>query len=154
MKLNHIKRNQFLPITLNEAWDFFSSPKNLIKITPANMIFNIDHFSGDQKMYPGQIICYTIKVLPGYTTNWVTEITHVSEPFYFIDEQRFGPYALWNHQHFFKPVEHGTEMTDEISYAIPYGVIGSLANKLFVARRINAIFDYRFQALEKIFPSR
>ncbi len=151
MKVYHIKRTQHLPISLQEAWIFFSSPQNLSKITPIHMEFKILHSSGADKMYPGKMIFYAIKVFTGFNTNWVTEITHVSDLNYFIDEQRFGPYALWHHQHFFKEVAHGVEMTDEISYAIPYGFLGRLINWLFVGQQVNAIFDYRFLVLEKLF---
>ena len=99
MKVYTISRKQFLPITLMEAWDFFSTPRNLAKITPEQMGFNILYVSGGEKTYAGQIICYKIQVMPAIKMNWVTEITHVNEPNYFVDEQRFGPYALWHHQH-------------------------------------------------------
>ena len=151
MKIYNLKRTQFLPITLSEAWDFFSTPRNLSKITPAKMRFNIRYISGGDKAYAGQIIIYKLGILPGIQLNWTTEITHIHAPNYFIDEQRFGPYALWHHQHFFKAVPGGIEMTDELNYAIPLGFIGKLANLIYVAREVNAIFDYRFIALEKYF---
>ncbi len=102
-------------------------------------------------MYPGQIIKYVIQVLPGIPMNWITEITHVQEPYYFVDEQRFGPYALWHHQHHFKAVDGGVETTDEVNYAIPLGIMGRLANWLFVEREVNRIFDHRSQVLESFF---
>ncbi|MBL7857010.1 MAG: SRPBCC family protein [Cyclobacteriaceae bacterium] len=151
MKIYNLKRTQFLPISISQAWDFFSSPKNLSKITPGHMGFNILYISGGDKMYPGQMIRYKISALPGIKMNWVTEITHVQEPSYFVDEQRFGPYALWHHQHHFKEVPGGVEMTDEVNYAIPFGILGTLANWVFVQREVNAIFDHRFAVLEKYF---
>lgn len=151
MKIYHLKRTQFLPISIDEAWVFFSTPKNLAKITPAHMEFKILHISGGDKAYAGQIIRYILKILPGIRMHWVTEITHVNEPHYFIDEQRFGPYALWHHQHHFKQVENGVEMTDELTYAIPFGWLGQLANWIFVGREVNSIFDHRFTVLEKYF---
>lgn len=139
-------------MTLQEAWDFFSSPVNLAKITPPHMAFKIQYISGDSRqMYPGQIIRYRIGILPGITTDWMTEITHVNEPHYFVDEQRFGPYALWHHQHSFRETEDGVEMTDEINYAIPYGIIGRLANWVFVENEVKAIFEYRREKIEKLF---
>ena len=102
-------------------------------------------------MYPGQLIRYLVNVMPLVSVHWVTEITHVNEPSYFVDEQRFGPYALWHHQHHFQEVAGGIEMTDEVNYAIPFGFIGQLTNWLFVERRVNAIFDYRFAMLEDFF---
>src|SRR5690349_5123626 len=102
MKIYTIQRKQFFPISVQEAWDFFSSPRNLTKITPSNMNFKILHVSGGDKVYAGQIIRYKVRILPFYSTHWVTEITHVQEPYYFVDDQRFGPYTFWHHQHFFK----------------------------------------------------
>ena len=102
-------------------------------------------------MYAGQLIRYHINIFPAIRVHWVTEITHVHEPTHFIDEQRFGPYALWHHQHFFREVEGGIEMTDEVNYAIPLGIIGRFANWLFVEKQVKAIFDFRFDVLEKSF---
>jgi ligand-binding SRPBCC domain-containing protein len=153
MKVYTLTRKQILPISLEEAWSFFSSPRNLGKITPGTMNFNILYISGGEKMYPGQIIKYKIKAIPLIVLDWVTEITHVHEPFYFLDEQRFGPYALWHHQHHFREVAGGVEMTDEVNYAIPFGFIGRLAHVIFVERQLNAIFDYRFKVLKEYFVS-
>src|SRR6218665_1133173 len=148
MKVYHIKRSQVLPITLQQAWGFFSSPHNLVKITPTHMNFVIRHITGGEKMFAGQIICYKINVLPYWPVQWVTEITQVQEPHYFVDEQRFGPYALWHHCHWFRETENGTEITDEVSYAIPYGLLGRFVHRIFVERALNTIFDHRFHTLE------
>ena len=153
MKIYRLKRTQFLPITLPAAWEFFSTPKNLAKITPEHMGFQILYISGVDKAYAGQIIQYKVSVLPGIKVNWVTEITHVEEPHYFIDEQRFGPYALWHHQHHFKEVKGGVEMTDEVNYALPLGFMGRLAHWVFVEHEVNRIFDHRFIVLEKYFTN-
>jgi ligand-binding SRPBCC domain-containing protein len=153
MKIYNLKRTQFLPITLQEAWDFFSSPNNLEKITPSKMGFVILYKSGGEKMYPGQLIRYTVRVLPFLPLHWVTEITHVQEPQYFVDEQRFGPYALWHHQHHFTKVDGGVLMADEVNYAIPLGILGRLAHWLFVGREVSAIFEHRFHVLQKFFSS-
>ncbi len=115
------------------------------------MGFDIQYISGGNKTYPGQIIRYKVKILGSIRVHWVTEITHVSEPNYFVDEQRFGPYALWHHQHHFKEVNGAVEMTDEVNYAIPFGFLGRLANWLFVGRQVNAIFDHRIEVLEDYF---
>jgi ligand-binding SRPBCC domain-containing protein len=154
MKIYNLKRKQFLPISLEQAWEFFSTPKNLAKITPAHMGFNILYISGGDKAYAGQIIRYYISILPGIKVQWVTEITQVKELSYFIDEQRFGPYALWHHQHHFKEVPGGVEMTDEVNYAIPLGPLGRLAHFIFVGREVNRIFDHRFKVLEDFFKGR
>jgi len=151
MKIYNLQRKQLLPISLKEAWDFFSTPKNLSKITPEHMGFEILYISGGEKAYAGQIIRYNVSVLPGVKLHWVTEITQVKEPLHFIDEQRFGPYALWHHQHHFKEVEGGVEMIDEVNYAIGYGFIGGLAHWLFVGKEVNRIFDHRYQVLERYF---
>jgi ligand-binding SRPBCC domain-containing protein len=115
------------------------------------MGFKILYISGGEKTYAGQIIRYHVNVLPGIKVHWVTEITQVQELNYFIDEQRFGPYALWHHQHHFKEVPGGVEMTDEVNYAIPLGWLGQLAHLLFVGREVNRIFDHRYQTLELFF---
>jgi ligand-binding SRPBCC domain-containing protein len=151
MKVYTLLRHQFLPIDLKTAWDFFSSPGNLSSITPKEMNFKILSMSGGEKMYPGQIINYKVNVLPFLRVRWVTEITHVDAPFYFTDEQRFGPYALWHHKHHFKAIEGGVEMTDEVHYAMPLGWLGRLANLFFVEREVNRIFDHRFSVLTEYF---
>jgi len=136
---------------LPEAWAFFSSPKNLNKITPKKMGFKIKYISGGAKVYAGQIICYTLRVPPGIRIQWVTEIKHVKETKYFVDEQRIGPYALWHHQHHFSETESGVEMVDELVYALPFGILGRIAHHLFVEREVHAIFDYRKRVLEELF---
>jgi ligand-binding SRPBCC domain-containing protein len=154
MKAYHFHQKQFLPLTLREAWDFFSSPANLVKITPANMDFKILHVSGGNEMYAGQIISYKIKILPMIYVRWVTEITHVEFPGYFVDDQLIGPYALWHHQHHFTEVPGGIEMSDEITYAIPFGIIGRIANYFFVRNQLKNIFAFRYATLEKLFNNK
>lgn len=154
MKVYTLQRKQVLPISLREAWAFFSTPANLEQITPPNMKFEILHQSGGSQMYAGQIIKYRIQLMPGIRVRWVTEITHVHDQRYFVDEQRFGPYALWHHQHHFREVNGKTEMTDEVNYAIPLGILGRLAHAIFVRREVSRIFDYRFQVLEKMFNTK
>lgn len=151
MKIYYLKRTQTIPATLDETWSFFSDPANLARITPSKMNFRITKNSGASDIYSGQIIEYKIKILPLYETRWVTEIQQVSKPHYFIDVQREGPYALWHHQHQFKQVPSGVEMTDEVSYALPLNFIGRLAHGIFVQRQLNTIFDYRFSVLKKYF---
>ena len=151
MKVYKLERFQFLPISIDHAWNFFSSQKNLKEITPKYMKFIITYISGKEKMYADQLISYIVNILPGLPVRWTTEITHVNEPLYFIDEQRFGPYALWHHQHHFKAVDSGVKMTDIVNYAIPLGIFGRFANWLFVSKKVRAIFDYRFEVLEKKF---
>lgn len=140
-----------IPAPLTEVWDFFSSPQNLQKITPPGMGFKI-LVGGKGKMYPGQMIAYTVRPLSGIPITWITEITHVQEGRYFVDEQRKGPYAIWHHEHHFAEVEGGVEMTDIVSYTLPLGWLGSLAQFLFVKRQLKTIFDYRSEVIEKFFP--
>ena len=115
------------------------------------MNFRTMYQSGGEEMYAGQLIRYKVTAIPGFTVDWLTEITHVQPPHYFVDEQRFGPYALWHHQHRFRETLSGTEMADEVNYAIPYGPIGRLANGIFVERQLKRIFDYRASILKEMF---
>ncbi len=152
MSVKFLRTEQFLPISLEQAWDFFSSPKNLKTITPPYMGFIIKS-GADRKMFPGQIITYTVTPLLGIPMNWVTEITHVREPYYFVDEQRFGPYSFWHHKHFFEEVEGGVNMIDEVHYKVPLGFLGDIADVLFVRSKLKEIFDFRFKKLEEMFPA-
>ncbi len=153
MKIYSLRKEHILPISLSEAWEFFSSPKNLSRITPDYMDFRILS-ELPPKVYAGQIIQYTVKPLPLLRMRWVTEITQVSEPHYFIDEQRFGPYAFWHHQHHFEATEGGTKVTDLVHYGLPLGVLGRIAHSMFVKRQLNAIFDYREAVLNDMFQPR
>lgn len=152
MNFYSIKSIQHLPISLEEAWEFFSSPNNLGKITPPDMGFVITSDKKDgEKMYPGQLITYIIKPLLGIPMKWMTEITHVKEGEYFIDEQRFGPYKLWHHKHSFKKTTTGVEMHDEVNYVLPFGFLGTIAHMLFIRKRIEYIFEYRNKVVEITF---
>lgn len=152
MKTYSFTFEQNLPISLPEAWDFFSSPANLAKITPAEMGFIITSgFKPSQKMYPGMIITYKVSPVLGIKMDWMTEITHVKDLEYFVDEQRFGPYAMWHHQHHFKEIDGGVNMVDIVNYAIPYSFIGRIANKLIVEKEIEKIFSFREAKVEELF---
>lgn len=142
---------QKIPAPPEQVWDFISSPHNLKRITPPSMGFDITSGDLPEKMYPGMIISYKVSPVAGIRTTWVTEITHVSEMKFFVDEQRVGPYSLWHHQHRIEPVEQGTLMTDIVSYRPPFGVLGALANRLFIRKKLQQIFDYRQRSLEMIF---
>lgn len=146
-----LRREQFLPITLTEAWAFFSAPENLKEITPPYMGFKTLTTPEMASMYAGQIISYYIRPVLGLKLFWMTEITHVAEGHYFVDEQRFGPYAFWHHTHFFKPVAGGVQMTDLVHYKLPFGILGKLAHRLFVKKQLETIFAFRYQVLEKRF---
>jgi len=150
-KTYSFKTAQNLPITLEKAWDFFSRPDNLKEITPANLGFKVlSKYHGDT-MYPGQIIEYTVKPVAGIPLYWMTEITHVAAGQYFVDEQRFGPYTMWHHQHHFKEIKGGVEMTDIIHYKLPLGFLGDIANTLFVKKQLHGIFDFRFKKAVELF---
>jgi ligand-binding SRPBCC domain-containing protein len=150
MKIYTLKSKQKLPITLDQAWDFFSDPMNLNTITPDDMGFKT--LSGaDRKMYPGQVIQYIVTPLLGIPMKWVTEITHVIDKEYFVDEQRFGPYALWHHKHFFKEIPGGVEMEDIVDYKLPMGVLGELMHPVLVRPRLEQIFAYRTKKLVELF---
>ncbi|WP_026898942.1 SRPBCC family protein [Daejeonella oryzae] len=152
MKTYSFTFEQNLPISLSEAWNFFSSPVNLAKITPAEMGFVItSEFKQEQKMYPGMIITYKVSPLLGIKMDWMTEITHVKEGEYFVDEQRFGPYAMWHHQHHFKEITGGVNMIDIVNYAIPYSFAGRIANRLIVEKEIRKIFSFRETKVEELF---
>ena len=150
MKIYRLHKKQNLPISKQQAWDFLSNPKNLKTITPDYMSFDI--LSGaDRSMFAGQIIQYIVTPIAGIKTKWVTEITHVKDGEYFVDEQRFGPYALWHHKHFIKEIDGGVEMEDIIDYKVPFGFIGQLVHPILVKPKLEEIFNYRTQKLEEVF---
>ena len=145
-----LSSKQKLPITVDKAWEFLSSPKNLKTITPAYMSFDI--VSGaDKPMFAGQIIQYIVTPVLGIKTNWVTEITHVVDKQYFVDEQRFGPYALWHHKHFIKEIPGGVEMEDIIDYKVPMGILGQLVHPFLVKPKLDEIFNFRRKKLIEMF---
>ena len=150
MKLYRLYRRQRLKVTPGDAWGFFADPRNLERITPPWLGFEILG-GADEPMYAGQIISYRIKPLPFLRLGWVTEITQVDEPRFFVDQQRLGPYRLWHHQHRFTAVDGGMEMEDTVHYALPGGPLGRLAHRMDIERRLRAIFDFRWQAVERRF---
>ncbi len=150
--LHFLTRTQTLPISLAEAWAFFSNPANLCRITPTWLDFRLT-CPPPAPMYAGQILTYTIRPLPGLRLRWVTEITHVREPRFFVDEQRMGPYRFWHHQHLFRETLQGVEMTDLVHYALPLGLLGDVAHALWARNRLIAIFDFRRRLLDDLFQS-
>ena len=151
MSIYSLKRVQNIPTTLDKAWDFFSSPYNLSRITPSELRFNIISRYQSGQVYAGQLIEYKLSPIPGFRVYWMTEITHVVSGHYFVDEQRRGPYKLWHHQHHFREMEGSIEMTDIVHYQLPLGILGALAHGLFVGRQLENIFDYRRKKIEEIF---
>lgn len=150
MKIYELHRKQKLPISVEEAWDFLADPSNLKTITPDYMGFDI--ISGaDRKMYEGQIIQYIVTPIAGIKMKWVTEITHIKEGEYFVDEQRFGPYKLWHHKHFLKEIDGGVEMEDKLDYKLPFGYLGQLTQPFLVKPKLEEIFAYRQKKLIELF---
>ena len=150
MKMFKLYRSMDLKIGKDECWEFFSNPVNLKTITPDYMGFDIVE-GGDCKMFQGQIIAYKVSPLLGLKLNWVTEITHVKEGQFFVDEQRFGPYKFWHHKHFFEEKNGGMRCVDEVHYGLSAGIFSSFVNKLMVASKLKQIFDYRTKVLTEKF---
>ncbi len=146
--MRQLEFKQFLPLTAGQAWDFFSNPANLSRITPREMNFVLT-YGLPSKVYPGLIITYKVSPVFGIPLTWVTEITQVKEPYYFVDEQRVGPYAIWHHEHHFETVANGVMMTDKLFYKVPYGALGNLLDLIFIHKRVREIFGFRKKVLEK-----
>lgn len=136
-----------------KVWEFLSDPANLQKITPQSMNFEITFRSdnGTAQMYAGQVICYRVSPFPFFRSNWVTEITQVNEFNYFIDEQRFGPYRFWHHQHIIRESDKGLVMDDIVSLKLPFGIFGHWLGSRLVKRKLREIFEYREEAISKFF---
>ncbi|CAI8344417.1 MAG: Uncharacterised protein [Polaribacter sejongensis] len=150
MKIYTLHKKQKLPISIEKAWEFLSNPKNLKEITPDYMSFNIIS-TIDRPLYTGQIIQYIVTPLLGIKTKWVSEITHIEEKKYFVDEQMYGPYALWNHKHFIKEIDGGVELEDIIDYKVPLGILGQLIHPILVKPKLEEIFSYRQKKLIELF---
>ncbi|MGH9942436.1 MAG: SRPBCC family protein [Pyrinomonadaceae bacterium] len=151
MKLYSLRYQQTLPLDVAGAWDFFSSPHNLPRITPAWLDFQLT-CELPERMHAGMIISYRIRPLLGLPVNWVTEITHVNEPFFFVDEQRFGPYRFWHHQHHFRETAAGVEVEDVVHYGLKHRPFGGVLNRVLIRRRLEEIFAFRQRALARMFP--
>ena len=151
MKTHRLLREQFLQISINEAWSFFSSPANLSKITPGDMSFEITNCPNEQDIYSGMLIAYKIRPLFNMPVKWVTEIKQVNAPYSFTDVQLKGPYSLWEHTHTFISVHGGVKMTDDVKYALPLGIIGDTMHTLFVKKRLEDIFNFREKTLNSFF---
>ncbi len=150
MSIYTLERKQVLRAPIDKIWEFFSSPKNLKTLTPPEMNFHIVNISKDGPAYAGQMIEYRVNVAAGVRIKWLTEITHVEDERFFVDEQRVGPYAIWHHEHHFVPTDEGVEMTDIITYKIPFGWFGTLLHP-YIKGRLRAIFDFRTEQTDKLF---
>jgi ligand-binding SRPBCC domain-containing protein len=145
-----MRQVQCLPVPVSEAWKFFANPHNLFAITPAHLNLKVTNELEGDEIYPGQIITYKIRPLLRVPLSWMTEITHVEPEKLFVDEQRKGPYALWHHQHHFKAVDGGTEMTDIVHYRMPFGVFGRLGLPV-VKKELRDLFAYRRKKIGELF---
>jgi len=146
-----LESRQKANMSVQEAWRFFSAPENLEKLTPPEMNFQVT--SGKpKKAYPGQIITYKVSVIKGVRLNWVTEITQVKQNEFFIDEQRFGPYKMWHHEHYFEEIDQNTcWIGDKVSYKLPLGILGRLAHLIFVKKQLTSIFEYRSMQINALY---
>lgn len=151
MAVYYYNAEQLLPISIEKAWDFFSSAKNLAVITPPQMQFNILTNLDGREIYEGMLIEYKLKPLLGITVRWKTEICKVDKPVMFTDRQLKGPYKIWEHTHTFIKKDNGILMKDQVKYELPFGIIGSIVHKLTVRKNIENIFKYREKVLKKIF---
>lgn len=155
MPVHVLQREQLLRTTLDEAWSFFSTPKNLARITPPDMGFVIREPFDDRPAHSGQLITYSVKPLLGIPLTWVTRIEEVKAPFKFVDTQLRGPYKRWWHEHTFEEVEGGVLMRDRVEYELPMGPLGEAMHDLVVEGRLKRIFDHRWAVLEVLFgPAR
>ncbi len=145
MAVQFLKAVQRMPVSMATAWSFFSSPDNLHLIADSEMGFTVLSREHGNRIYAGQVLEYRVRPIWGIPLYWMTEITHVQQGLFFVDEQRFGPFRMWHHQHHFREIEGGVEMTDLVHYKNPLGKIGNLADALFVRKKVQAIFRFRYQ---------
>lgn len=150
MQVYRLSASQVIPVSQEEAWSFFSSPSNLEAITPEFLNFSITSAVPDA-IHSGLIITYRIAAVAGIPMTWVTEIKHVEALSRFVDEQRVGPFRFWYHEHRFRPVSGGVEMTDEVYYVMPWGLLGQWVHAVFIRRRLNRIFEFRRDWIAKRF---
>ncbi len=146
-----IKAVQKIPASKEDVWAFFSNPANLKNITPPSLNFKVISTNSSNSIYAGQIIEYKVNPIAGIPVYWMTEITHVKENNYFVDEQRKGPYSLWHHQHHFSAIEGGVIMTDIVHYRNPFWLLGDIANTLFVRKKLRQIFNFRYNKTGEVF---
>lgn len=150
-KVYSLYSRQLVPKTIEDVWAFFSDANNLLAVTPPDLNLKVTNKVYGEAVYAGQVMTYNVKPVLGIPLGWMTEITHVAAPRYFVDEQRKGPYKLWHHQHHFNPVEGGVEMIDLVHYRLPFGPLGSIAHAVFVKKELEKIFTYRYKKIEELF---
>tara|TARA_B100000683_G_C12329310_1_gene489884 strand:- start:202 stop:651 length:450 start_codon:yes stop_codon:yes gene_type:complete len=144
-----LKWEETIPISLKESWRFFSNPKNLSKLMPSHMDFQIIS-DAPEEVYEGMVLNYSVRPLMGIKMYWSTEITQVKEESYFVDNQISGPYKIWHHQHHFEECEGGVKMTDILNYELPYSIFNTIINNLIVKNEIQKIFTYRKESLKTL----
>jgi len=152
MSVHSLKSVQVIPAAAPAVWRFFSDPRNLLAITPPFLHLKMTNEMVDETVYAGQLITYHVRPLLGIPLTWVTQITQLVEEKFFVDEQLRGPYALWHHQHLFRPLNEGIEMTDIVHYALPFGPLSNLATRP-VRKKLREIFLYRQQRIAERFGS-
>ena len=150
-RIHYLKNIQKIPVSIEEAWKFFSNPHNLLAITPPFLNLKMTNELFGDEVYARQVMTYTVKPLFGIPVQWMTEITHVERFKLFVDEQRKGPYQLWHHQHHFKTIEGGVEMTDLVHYRLPLGILGSTVHVITMKNKLREIFTYRYFKINEIF---
>lgn len=152
MSIHTLHRTLEIAATREAAWAFFSNPRNLARITPPALDFQITTPDLPEHIHAGMMIQYRVRPLLGIAMTWLTEITHVSEGDRFVDEQRVGPYAIWHHEHWFRESSPGcVEIEDRVTYRLPFGWLSEPVHALVVVRQLKAIFDYRTKAVEEVF---
>jgi ligand-binding SRPBCC domain-containing protein len=154
MAVRVLERQQLLRTGLQEAWEFFSTPRNLARITPPDMGFVIREPFDDRPAHTGQLITYSVKPLLGIPVTWVTRIEEVQAPYRFVDTQLRGPYKRWWHLHTFEETAEGVLMRDRVEYEMPFGALGEALHDLVVKPRLKRIFDHRWAVLDVLFAGR
>lgn len=152
MKEYKVTYTDIIHADIDKTWEFFSSPQNLRLITPSYLDFNIVSKHLTNKIHPGMHISYAVRPLFGIKTTWVTVIKEVEEKKMFVDEQEVGPYKKWHHRHHFKEIEEGVRMTDVVTYAIGFGIVGKLLHYFIIKKRVDDIFKYRKKRIKELFP--
>lgn len=152
MKLYSLRREQLVRSDIRDVWRYFSDPHNLKHITPPELGFTVTTPDLPTEIYPGLHIEYRVSPLLKIPLTWVTEITYVEPQVMFADEQRIGPYRIWSHKHFFRKQGNQTLMTDHVDYALPVMPGQQIVQRFIVALKLEEIFAFRKQAVEKIFP--
>ena len=142
MKIYQLFRRQVLKLTLQEAWDFFSSPYNLNTITPD--FFHVTVTSKvPEKIYAGLMISYRMKAVFGIPMAWLSEVSHCEEPKRFVYQQRIGPFKFWSHEVCLTEQDQGIILEDIMFYAMPLGWLGEFINSVLIANKLEQIFDTR-----------